>query len=368
VTLVRDHYIPILTGKQGEFQALESLSLDAPAWLSPFIDMPPITPSGPPKSGEPPPKRDSPQVKLGKLIDAVGKRWGTDRRVMVDLAAYDRYTIGGVHPAVWLFDEADRRGVWLMAAVATDSSVAYRDAVNAAAGSIKGLCIRARAIPGMAPGALADAVEALAADLPVSDPAFTYVMLDLGRVAEHATTAVGQLDVARGHLRELDARGRKVAAIAGTSVPAESVERGRMHRERRREWRLWQSLASEPLAVDAAFADYGITGPRSDDDDWRPGPDPHLRYTTSAALLLWRGRAEDRVTDPDDPDGQAVLFPALCRQLVARPDYALPNFSVGDAAIWDAACGEAKPGNGTKWIEFATNHHLTHVVRALQSG
>ena len=152
-------------------------------------------------------------------------------------------------------------------------------------------------------------------------------------------------------------------------MPPESVDRGPATRVRRREWRLWQSLANEELTATVAFADYGITGPRSDDDAWKPGPDPHLRYTTASALLLWRGRSEDRVTDPEDPDGQAVLFPELCQRLLDRSgDFQGASYSAGDAAIWDAVHGERKPGNGTKWIEFATSHHLTHVVNALRQS
>ena len=137
MTLVREHYIPLLTGKQGEFQALKSLDSDAPAWMSPYIDMPPIAPSAPPTNGIEGP-REAPESKLEKLLVAVASAWGTDRRVMVDLAAYDRYEIGGSHPAEWLHYQAAERGIWLMAAVATDSSARYRAAVRGAAESVKG--------------------------------------------------------------------------------------------------------------------------------------------------------------------------------------------------------------------------------------
>lgn len=366
MTLIREHYIPLLTGKQGEFQALRALDNDAPAWLSPYIDMPPIAPSQPPKDGVEGP-RDPPQVKLAKLLEAVSTIGGTDRRVMVDLAAYDRYSIEGRHPAEWLYKQAADRGIWLMGAAGTDSSPGYRAALQAVSGSLKGLCLRARATPGTDPVVLGNAVQLLAGDLPTSDPAFTYVLLDLGRVVEHNLSAAELQALVLAYVQELQKRGHPVSAVAGTSMPAASVKRGKVTRERRREWRLWQSLASEPLAATIAFADYGITGPRSDDDSWKPGPDPHLRYTTSSALLLWRGRSEDRVTDPEDPDGQAILFPELCRQLLARTgDFNGCPYSLGDAAIWDAARGAGKPGNGTKWIEFATNHHLTHVVKSLR--
>jgi T4 beta protein len=363
--LGRDQYVPILTGKLGEFRALQRLTPEIVHGLVPFIDMPPITPNGPPKDGVPA-ERDPPALKLRRLITAVGAKWGTDRRVMVDLAAYDRYEIQGKHPACWLFREAASHGIWLMAAAGTDSSDRYRAALHDCADVLKGICLRARADPDAAPTDLAAAIDDLAASLPTCDPAHTVLMLDLRRIADHGGTAAELLELVRAHLRALHARGRAVSALAGTSMPERPVARGAVHRERRREWRLWQALEHEPLARNASFSDYGITGPRPDDDEWTGPPDPHLRYTTAAALLLWRGRLEERAGDPANPQERAVLFPELCAELVDRDDFAGRDFSAGDSGIWDAARVSHKPGTGTKWIEFATNHHLTHVVRQLR--
>lgn len=364
--LVRDHHVPVLTGKAGEFRALERLSADVLPSVSPLIDMPPIARPPPPKPGEDPQAPDPPEKRLGQLLLSVDRRWGEMRRVMVDLAAYDRYDIDGRHPAEWLFSRADEAGLWLMASAATDSSARYRDALVNSADWLKGLCLRARIPPGQDPAETVRAVGALDASLPSSDPAHTVLMLDLSRIEAHGERHAAVVEAVVDQLKALADAGRAVHAIAGTSMP-EQIARGGPTRVRRREWRLWQALAHEPLARYAAFADYGITGPRPDDDAFRPGPAPHLRYTTSAALLLWRGR-KDTDADPEDPERRAVLFPELCRELVdGRPgDFSGKPFSAGDAGIWDAACGKQKPGNATKWIEFATNHHLTKVVRQLR--
>jgi hypothetical protein len=365
--LVRDHYVPVLTGKAGEFQALERLTGDVLPSLSPLIDMPPIPLPPPPKPGEEPQAPDPPEKRLGQLLRSVARQWGDERRVMVDLAAYDRYDIDGRHPAEWLFCRGGDEGLWLMASAATDSSARYREALVRSAGWLKGLCLRARVAPGQDPDETVKAVGALEASLPRSDPAHTVLMLDLSRIAEHGERDAAVVKAVGDHLKALADAGRDVHAIAGTSMP-EPIARGGPTRVRRREWRLWQALATEPLARHAAFADYGITGPRPDDDAFRPGPAPHLRYTTSAALLLWRGR-KGTDADPEDPERRAVLYPELCRELVdgRDRDFRGKSFSAGDAGIWDAACGQQKPGNATKWIEFATNHHLTQVVRQLQS-
>jgi Beta protein len=363
--LVCGHYVPILTGKQGEFNALRALEPDVLRDLSPFIDMPPI-PLGVARAGKLP-KRDTPEEALGKLLTAIGTKWGTDRRVMVDLAAYDRYQIAGEHPARWLFREAANRGIWLMAAASTDSSRVYRASLVAEADVLKGLCLRARAFPGFAPEDLAAEVDELAATLPLSDPAHTELMLDLGRIADHRLTDAELVGLVREYLCVLSARNRPVSAIAATAVPKHGVPRGRVHREPRCEWGLWKQLATEPLAQRAAFADYGITGPRPDDETTGV-PDPHLRYTTDAALLMWRGRDNSRA-DLEDPDKRAVLFPELCVDLLRhKSDFAGPRFSTGDRAIWLTGTTGHPPGTPTKWIQHATSHHLTHVVRKLQSG
>lgn len=363
--LVPDHYVPILTGKRGEFSALRALEADVLQALAPFIDMPPI-PMPVARRGKPPPEPDTPEEALGKLLAAIGTMWGTDRRVMVDLAAYDRYEIAGQHPASWLFREAANRGIWLMASAGTDSSNAYRTALVDEADTLKGLCLRARALPGIVPQDLAHAVDDLAETLPRSDPAHTEVMLDLGRIADHRLTAAALLELVLEHLRALRARGRPVSAVAATSVPKNGVPRGEVHCESRREWRLWEQLATEPLAQRAAFADYGITGPRPDDETTGL-PDPHLRYTTATALLMWRGRDNSRA-DREDPDKRAVLFPELCAELLRRPsDFAGAQFSAGDRAISLTGITGRPPGTPTKWIEHATSHHITHVVKQIQS-
>ena len=364
--LVRDHYVPVLTGKAGEFAALESLAPNVLRSLSPLIDMPPISLPPPPRPGEEPRSPDPPEKRLGQLLRSVATRWGNKRRVIVDLAAYDRYSINGRHPAEWLFERGSDAGVWLMACAATDSSPRYLEALVNSATSLKGMCLRARIRPGQDPSETVTAIDALSSSLPRSDPAHTVLMLDLCRIDPHGERDIVVAQSVVEHLRALRAGGRVVHAVTGTSMP-EDIPRGGPTRVRRREWRLWQQLAGEPLAATAAFADYGITGPRPEDDAFRPGPAPHLRYTTPAALMLWRGR-KDADADPEDPERRAVLFPELCRELVLghRDHFCGSPFSAGDRGIWDAACGKQKPGNATKWIEFATSHHITLVVRQLQ--
>jgi hypothetical protein len=366
--LVRGQYVPILTGKEGEFRALAGLDENVLYWLRPLIDMPPITLPKPPKAGEEPRLPDPPEKKLGALMRSLEDRWGRERRVIVDLAAYDRYRIGGHHPAQWLFANAHEAGLLLMASMATDSSAFYRAAVAASEQHLKGLCLRVRITPKQEPEQTVEDLRRLDDAAPSTDPSHAIVLLDLGRVSEIGALNEEVADFAKLHLDALARAGYRVDAVAGTSVPLNSwVKVRQLHRERRREWRVWQALVSSEAGRELAFADYGITGPRPDSDEWRGSPAPFLRYTTPGALLVWKGRKRDDDADPDDPRRTPVLFPELCRELVVgrSHDFCGSNWSPGDRGIWDAACGEQKPGTAMKWIEFATNHHLTAVVRLL---
>ncbi|MFP5378431.1 MAG: beta family protein [Vicinamibacteria bacterium] len=359
--------MPILTGKKGEFRALAGLNQDTLYWLRPLIDMPPITLPKPPKAGEKPRGPDPPEKTLGTLMRLLEDCWGRERRVIIDLAAYDPYPIGGRHPAEWLFANAHDAELLLTASLATDSSDFYRAAVAASEQYLKGLCLRIRVTPKQEPEQTVEAVRELARAAPSTDPAHKIILLDLRRVSEIAELNDEVVAFAKRHIDALARADYRVDAVAGTSVPLNSwVKVGQLHRERRREWRVWEALDAEG-GRELAFADYGITGPRPDSDEWRGSPAPFLRYTTAAALLVWKGRKPSDDADPDDLQKRPILFPELCRKLVdgRKQDFRGPKWSAGDRGIWDAAHGTQKPGIAMKWIEFATNHHLTEVVRLL---
>jgi hypothetical protein len=161
----------------------------------------------------------------------------------------------------------------------------------------------------------------------------------------------------RGHLdtvRHLD-RWRAVA-LASTSVPgSDELKQGDSERFPRRDWRLWERLRE--LGVDVTFADYGITGPRPDNDDPQYPPAPNLRYTTTAALLWWKGHKDE------PPEGQRKLeYPDLCELLVKSGNFAGKTFSWGDGSIGSKAEGAPGPGRGQDWVAWATSHHVT-VIR-----
>jgi hypothetical protein len=366
---VRPYYVPILTGKVGEFNALYGLRrrLALINALTPYVDMPPITRPRPDVPGRKPDPPIDPPKTLGILLDRVQGTWTQPRRVIVDLAAYDRYEVEGRHPLLWLVEEAEQRDVWLMGGISTKSSDKYRQAVEDASSRLSGLCVRVHVPPDPEVAAVVSAARDLIDALPPPAIGLREIMVDFERIEEH--------DVGRGALpalcvhvmRALKKAGYDTTAVASSCVPKDPPEpidpdNPRPKRYMRRDWRLWQALADESLAAGTAFADYGITGPRRDDDKWVPGPAPYLRYTTESALLIWRGymgEAKDR---------RQIDFRELCKAQVDHRDF--QNLSLGDRAIMAAAArsGDAETkgrGTATQWIEYATSHHVAHITKAI---
>lgn len=353
-------YVPILTGKAGEFQALADLDEDIKLAMFPMIQMPPVPEPRSPRVGEPPGPREPPEASLIRFLNRMQGKWTEGRRMMMDLDAFAHESVDGRSATEWLFQSAYDREMWLMAAVTTDSRREYRQALHDSSRWLRGLCLRAKPRPDMAPSELVDTVKAVQEDLPETDPACTELMLDLGRLRDLASTEKAVRELALEHLQALTAAGLKPTAVAGSVVPAQSPSRDGMEVHPRWDRRLWEWLGKQPVGAQLAFADYGATGPYQG-----PGggfPDPNIRYSTRAALLMWRGKLSTRV-DPDDPNDREVTFAELCRKLVARNEFAGAKYSAGDLAYSRNASGRQHDRGATKWVQFAASHHLTHVVR-----
>lgn len=336
-------YVPVLTGKTGEFAALRALADDVVQALWPVLDLPPV---GTGKSVE---------DVIDKLVGGIGGA-ALGGRAAVDLL--------GVHQGRDQFDFLLERARWngaaLRLAVRTDAPDVYVQDAAAALPESAGLCLRARVTEAGDRAMLAARVDGLLHDLSAT-AANTHLIFDCGHVG---TWRRGPHLVVAEHLDAwTDLRDFALVSMAATAVPEKIGREDPPMRVQRREWTSWRQLADRGIG----FGDYGITGPRST----RPPqglPDPHLRYTTDSALLIWRGRADFRVSGDDDE--VAVGFGELCRSLVHdEDDFAGPDFSAGDEVFAQiAAGGRHTDGSASGWVEWATSHHLTHVVRQLQAG
>lgn len=340
-------YVPVLTGKLGEFAALRGLADDVGQAIWPILDVPPVHAN----------------ANVDRILDRLAGGIGgsiSPGHAAVDLLALENRSGPGTDHFAYLIERACWNGTTVQLAVRTDASEVYVEKVAEALPGADGLCIRACIAESTDPSSVAAAVDKLLAATSATPPD-THLVFDCGHVA----------DWVRGpHLvvaEHLDARADlakfKLVSMAATTVPQVIEREDPPMPVQRREWTSWRRLSNRGIA----FADYGITGPRST----RPPegrPDPHLRYTTDNVLLIWRGRAPDRATGEDGD--VAISFRELCELLVREDEvFAGADYSDGDRVLAEIAAGNrSTDGNATGWVEWATSHHLTHVVRQLQGA
>lgn len=349
-------YVPILVGKLGEFEALKTLPDEQRALLRPIFDLAPIALE---KDASDP---------IEELIKRVGRAFSNGGAAAVDLLGLDGCTASGTHPVDYLLTRAVWGAAAVRLAVRTDASPSYIAAVAEHHHRGDGICLRARVLELGEPGALADRVTQLLKlfGLP---PSKVHLCFDCGRITDW--TRRPDLVLA-DHLHAHDNLDEfSLVSVASTNVPPNDKlsREERPRRVQRREWTMWQRLSREGFQV--AFGDYGVTGPRPTELA-KGRPAPHLRYTTRSALLIWRGQRADLVTEEDRD--LPTSFRDLCEELIEHDDFALDDFSAGDRVLANIAAGQhrskaGKPsdGNTSQWIEWATNHHVAHVMSQLGS-
>ena len=130
----------------------------------------------------------------------------------------------------------------------------------------------------------------------------------------------------------------------------------------RHDWNTWeQSTKGGALPRNPTFSDYATRCPGAP-----PGggdPHVHLRYTTERKWLLH--------LDGTLHDGKAENMPWICRQLIGHTEFNGREFSEGDKEIhgiaYQGEVAKEETGGTTQWVQWGVNHHLTFVVRQLQS-
>ena len=353
--MVKALYVPILTGKLGEFSALASLPDDTRAVLRPVLDLPPIR------------RDDDPTNVIDTLLRRVGHAFGDDGLVAVDLQALEGSRALDAHPVEFLLDRVAWSAVGVRLSVRTDAPASYLDAVAEQHPRSRGVCVRARVDEVTDPVDLRADVDAVLERLGLKRDG-VHLCLDCGNLLGWGPRPD---EVIARHL-DRDLSAFALVSFCATSVPSNDQIRReeRPNRFPRREWVAWRRLQAAGSVV--VFGDYGITGPRPTEPS-TGRPDPNLRYTTDTALLIWRGWQPDRLTEEhaDEPSS----FPDLCRELVRHEDFSGRDFSTGDEAYADIAAGERQTRDGreaqgspTDWVHWATNHHIVYVVDRLQRG
>jgi hypothetical protein len=352
------HYVPILQGKMGEYEALARLSTEVSDRCTPLIGVPPV-------------RRDwrtrAPTRSVGQQVraaaDALLQCWGTGRRVVVDVAAVttEQRTRDEMHPVTRFHEDARDRGIVAVSVVGLDRDDDYQEAVaHAAAIDQRGVCIRLVAPDLNNSIRLTRRLESLLHRQLVVEPEEVDLLVDL---KGFQPDRVGlQLRAVRSALLALPYVDRWQSLMLAQSAFPKSlslIARDTMARLPRAEWTVWHDLWKEGAELPRlpTFADYAAEAPGFFQGDF-VDPTAVIRYTVDDAWLILRGH------NLSDPDGHGQ-FRQLARQLIAHPQYRGPAFSDGDRYIYDCARGVGGTGTPTTWRQVAVNHHLTLVTQEL---
>lgn len=133
----RDHYVPVLKGKKGELDALNTLSPEVAQGLTPLIEVPPIAWDFVADQ----PRKDLTEH-LAASVRAIATSWTHGGRILVDLPTIAD-DVGGAWAADTLASGLVAAGLAVVPVTAPDRVQEYQEAVGAvAARDGNGLCVR----------------------------------------------------------------------------------------------------------------------------------------------------------------------------------------------------------------------------------
>ena len=350
----RQHYVPCLRWKQGEYQALMRLSPVARESTMPLIEVPEIG-----YDFETRRSHKSIDEHLSPFARRVKEKWGRDECfVDMRLVAVSDQMANGQHPVAFVFDELRVQGVLAIPVIGVEPDSNWRAACRKVVSEDgRGLCLRI-GIESVAEPTLGTAIQSLLrrCDVGIGD---CDVIVDLA--APNFEPIEGFVDLLETLIRNMPFLERwRSFGLIGTSFPASMADLGLgASIIPRNEWRLYKLLLARLSASGTRipdFGDYAINHPDVPEVDMRlVKPYASVRYTIEDSWLVARGQ-----NVRDHGFGQ---YRELCRAIVKSREYSGKAFSEGDRYIHDCAQGAAPTGNLTTWRWVGTNHHVEKVAR-----
>jgi hypothetical protein len=149
--------------------------------------------------------------------------------------------------------------------------------------------------------------------------------------------------------------------LASSAFPSDlrGIQANSVRSIERKDWQLWQGLqTADGLVRMPTFSDYAMASP-----DLPPGgfrAPNSLRYTTRSEWRVLKGNRP--VKDREDSD-----FRKLCEALVTSDDFPGDGFSWGDDYLSRALTAGRMRGNATKWRTVGLSHHIAVVRSQLSS-
>ncbi|WP_196777718.1 beta family protein [Lentzea aerocolonigenes] len=133
---------------------------------------------------------------------------------------------------------------------------------------------------------------------------------------------------------------------------------------------LWLEVAHGINGAEINYGDYGVVHPNAPRAG-SPGPRtvyPYLYYTVPNCVIAMR-RQPAKEFGNVAPGAAGKAFGELAGELVARPEFAGSNFSWGDGELARCRSGRDRAASSvSRWVAYATSHHLEHVAQRGTSG
>lgn len=341
-----NHYVPVLKGKAGEYQALAETQVAARALISPLIELAP--PDG---------KQTIDQV-CALFATKIAKGWGAADRLFVDTLRLDPtlMTASRRPPLELALQLALATGFAPIPVTGISRSARYQSVIaQHAAAQGTGAALRLSGTDTRSATLGADVAATLAQiALAATD---VDLIIDVGPIVADvaAVLALGLNALIRGLPHLADWRS---FTVVSSSFPQPLTHRG-VSRFPRVDWDFWQAILATTPARKPAFGDYAIETPGFVSFPAYIEPSAAIRFTTPTEWLVIRGTS---IRKPPRFD----QFRQLSRTLVGlRNDFRGPAFSWGDRFIYECANGTGRVGNLTTWRAVGTNHHLETVADQL---
>lgn len=361
-----NHYIPILKGRLGEFNAVSRVDPGLADRYTPLIE---FVPTGDELGEDGEPTLFGVEESVRKTGERLDKYWPRSTDVIVDLHALP--SVPGYYPAPAFIDRCFQKDTTQVIptcrpADADDSALIERLARSLDVFSDRNICIRLsdedldeRDEP------IADSLGRLISGLETSRENVDLV-IDFGAITEDSVSFAARIArLVIVDLPYLDAWKSLTLAAGGFPINLDGVGAQTVTELRRWELTMWRTLRDrlrDKLRV-PAFGDYAIAYPRQ-----LAGvafaPAPQIRYTTPEGWAILKGRKNNR-------RGNAQ-FLDICQAITEHPAFT-PGLSWGDEQIaanarfanQDPVPEGARPGNAMVWRAIGTSHHLAQVISRL---
>jgi|GEM_PF-2448251 len=363
------HYIPILKGRLGEFNALRHVDPGSAPRFTPVIE---FIPQGDELDDAGDPVHERVAATVERTADRLEKNWPKPCDVIVDLhglpAIDDYYPVATV---VERFFNSDFTQVipTCRPLDALDDGLMARLNGSLDNFSARNICIR------LSDEDLDERDEPISTSLDrlllrlQTSPENTDLIIDFAAINEtNASFAARIARLVIVDLPHLDAWKSVTLAAGGFPNALDDVPPQTLSEVSRWELTTWRTVNErlrDKLRV-PTFGDYAVAYPRQ--TSGVPfAPAPQIRYTASEGWLILKGRKNER-------RGNFQFF-EICRAISQHPEFT-PGLSWGDERITDLAQyadsdpppPEARPGNATTWRSIGTSHHIAQVMNRLSTA